>query len=508
MKHKNKEIRNKKHGSIIITVLVFAAVAVTIIIGLVNWSSAMLMSVRNIQSKEQAFQIAEAGIDYYQWHLAQTPNDYKDGTTTPQPYVHSFYDKDGNLLGTFSLTITPPPVGSTKVTIVSKGTLSTTTASTTISRTIKSVLAIPSLAKYAAVANDNMRFGAGTEVFGPIHANGGIRFDGLGHNLITSAMATYTDPDPPGNLVQYGVYNVSPTADPQPPGQLAPKQNIFMAGRQFPVPRADFAGLTAGLSQLQTLAQNGGKEWTPSNKQGYHVVLRTDGKYDLYKVTALQVTPNNCGTDATAQSQNQWGIWTIRSPIASNQTLVAGSPFTYPGNGVIFFDDHVWVDGQINTARLTIVAGIIGNSDPTKNANITVNSDLKYTNYDGSDVLGLIAQGNVNVGLVSNDDLQVDAALVAENGRVGRFYYNTNCIVSATNYWHRNSLTLNGMIATYIRYGFAYTGNSFNCGGSVGTIGSGYCTRNINYDGNLLYAPPPSFPSASSQYQVISWQEL
>jgi hypothetical protein len=98
--------------------------------------------------------------------------------------------------------------------------------------------------------------------------------------------------------------------------------------------------------------------------------------------------------------------------------------------------------------------------------------------------------------MVSDDTYEIDAALVAENGRVGRYYYNGNCTVGSNDYSQRNSLTLLGMIATAIRYGFAYSD------------GTGYDIRNINYDANLLYAPPPSFPQATTQYQVISWQQL
>jgi hypothetical protein len=181
---------NRK-GNILLSVLIFASIAVTVIIGLTNWGATMLKSIRTVAQKEQAFQIAEAGADYYQWHLAQYPSDYKDGTATSGPYVHNFYDKNGNLLGNYSLTITPPLPGSTVVKIVSVGTLATST----ISKRIQKTLAIPSLAKFAVVANENLRFGDGTEVFGPIHSNGGIRFDGIAHNLMTSAMATYTDPD-------------------------------------------------------------------------------------------------------------------------------------------------------------------------------------------------------------------------------------------------------------------------------------------------------------------------
>jgi hypothetical protein len=100
--------------------------------------------------------------------------------------------------------------------------------------------------------------------------------------------------------------------------------------------------------------------------------------------------------------------------------------------------------------------------------------------------------------MVSDDSYEIDAALVAENGRVGRYYYNTSCKGSGStnNYYNRSTLTLLGMIASAVRYGFAYTD------------GTGYDTRNINYDSNLLYGPPPSFPQATTQYQIISWQQL
>ena len=376
-----------------------------------------------------------------------------------------------------------------------------TIASSSVTRKIEKTLAIPSLAKYAVVANDNMRFGAGTEVFGPIQSNGGIRFDGIAHNLISSAKSTYTDPDT--GRTQFGVYTTSGTDDPTPPATVPNRPDVFMAGRQFPVPASDFVGLTPGLTKLQGLAQaaNGGKEWLPSNVEGYHIVFKVTNdvtSYDIYKVNAQQTAPgsgnNKCGEDGTSRGQVQWGTWSIKSPISSNQTLIGNYPI--PANGVIFVNDDVWVDGTIKNARITLVAGIIGNTDPAKNANITVNSDLLYTNYDGTDVIGLIAQGNINTGMMSEDDLRIDAALVAENGRVGRFYYSSNCKVNNVDYSHRSTLTLHGMIATYIRYGFAYTDNT------------GYNIRNIYYDGNILYGPPPSFPSATNQYQVISWREL
>jgi len=201
-------------------------------------------------------------------------------------------------------------------------------------------------------------------------------------------------------------------------------------------------------------------------------------------VTNLTSAPNGC---SNSQSQTGWGTWSIRAN--NGQTFVANYPI--PANGLIFVEDNVWVEGQIQTARVTVAAGRFPDNSSTR-PSITVNSNLLYTNYDGRDVLALISQGNMNVGLSSADILRIDAAIVAQNGRAGRYYYSSSC---GTDYI-RGTLTLYGMIASNIRYGYAYTD------------GTGYNTRNITYDANLLYGPPPSFPLTSDQYQTISWDEV
>lgn len=491
-----KYFGNPSKGDILVSVLVFAAIAMTVTIGLTNWGATMLKSIRTLHIREQAGQIAEAGVDYYRWHLAQFPADYKDGTNKPGPYYHDFYNKDGDLIGSYKLTITPPPVGSTRVIINSVG---TTTADATASRTIEAILAQPSLAQYAVIANDFLRFGAGTTVYGPVSSNRGIHFDGIAYNLVSSAMATDTDQDnnctpQPSCAVEWGVFTQSGTDDPSPPTLANNRPDVFVAGRQYPVPGFPFGSLTVSVSNLRTLAAPAGVCaapgcWTASGFQGYLLHFNNNNTYTMRRVLSLRSAPTNCTN--TNPPQNQWGTWSINT--FSGGVL---GPYAIPANGVIFVDDHVWVEGTINGTRVTVVAGIIGATNPATYPNITVNNDVRYTSYNGTDVIGLIAQGNINVGLVSEDDLQIDAALIAQNGRVGRFYYDNDCTYSGTNYYNRQILTLNGMIATAIRYGFAYTN------------GTGYQTRNLNYDANLLYSPPPSFPLASSQYQTVSWKQV
>lgn len=482
-----------QHGIILVQSIVFGSIAIVIISALVAWAGTNMKTARASVLRERAIQIAEAGIDYYRWHLAHASQDFKDGTNQAGPYVHNFYDKDGVQIGSFSLNIIPPPTGSTIVTVESTGNI---VEDPNVTRKVRTKLAIPSFAKFAFVSNSDMRFGEGTEVFGPIHSNGGIRFDGIAHNIVSSARSDYDDLDHSGSN-EFGVHthvNAPPgsgvndtfrAAEAPPTSPVPARADVFMAGRQFPVPAVDFTGLTTDLAQIKANAQSGGRYFASSGVLGYKIVLKTNDTFDLYKVTSLTNAPGGC---TNSQSQTGWGTWSV-----NNTTFVQN--YAFPANGLMFFEDNIWVEGTINTARLTIASGKFPDSPATRTS-ITVNNDLKYTNYDGQDVIALIAQNNINAGLMSEDDLRIDAALIAQNGRIGRYYYDTSCKSGGTNWYTRTKITLYGMLATYARYGFAYTD------------GTGYDTRVIIYDANLLYGPPPSFPLTSDQYSTISWEEF
>lgn len=475
-------MRTYTAGFILTPVIIFGSIAVYLLNASASWALLNVKAGRQAVSREQSLQIAEAGIDYYRWHLAHAPTDFQDGTGTSGPYTHDFRDKNGDVVGQFALDITPPPLGSTLVEVSSKG---NTADNTALNREVAVQFAKPSIAKYAVAANDVMRFGEGTEVFGPVHSNQGVRFDGIAHNVITSAVASYNDPDHTGGN-EFGVHTHVAPVDPLPPSAVPNRTDVFQVGRQFPVPAVDFFGITTDLAQMKTDAQTAGFYRPSAGALGYHIVLKTDDTFDLYRVTGLVNAPSGCTNSA---SQSGWGTWSIR-----NQQLIDNYPF--PENGIIFLEDDIFVNGQINGGRLTIVAAFLPDNPPFRK-NIIVNNDLLYTNYDGTDVLGLIAQGNVTVGLESDDDLRIDGALIAQNGRVGRYYYrgpgggSQRC----SPYHTRQTITLWGMIATSQRYGFAYTD------------GTGYQTRNINYDGSLLYGPPPSFPLVTDQYTTITWEE-
>lgn len=169
--------------------------------------------------------------------------------------------------------------------------------------------------------------------------------------------------------------------------------------------------------------------------------------------------------------------------------------FSFPANGLIFIEDDVWVRGQVDGGRLTIASARFPDNSATR-SNIIINDNLLYSNYDGQDAIALIAQKHVNIGLNSANTIRIDAALMAQNGRVGRYYYNSFCGANRL----RSEITAYGMIASSQRYGFSYT--------SGVSVVSGYQIRNLIYDVNLLYGPPPSFPLTPDSYQVLLWKEI
>jgi type II secretory pathway pseudopilin PulG len=473
--------KEKRRGQLAVELLFLAAIVITLIGGFVSLAASFLnLSVR-AQNEAQAFAIAEAGIEYYKWHLAYSPQDFMDGTGGPGPYVHAYYNKNGVAIGKFSLSITPPVSGSTIVTITSTGTVN---ADGSIKKVIKVQLGVPSFAQYAWVMNSVSSFGSTAQVYGIIYSNNGIHFDGVAHNLVESALTTYNDPTN-GNRNEWAVYTDGPPADPQPPTAYGAQANVFLAGRETGVPAIDFAGITSDLATIKAQAQASGTYFGSSGALGYDLVLSTT-TYTVYTVTALVSPQRRC---TNAANETGWGTWSIQT-----EALYASG--TIPQNGDMFFEDNLWVRGSVKGVRVTIASGRFPVNQSTY-SDITVNNSITYSNFNGSDTIALIAQNNINIGLNSDNDLTIDAALIAQNGGIQRYYYSSSC---GTDYL-RNNLTTLGIMGTNQPSGLVWEDQ-------YGNPVSGYETRTYNYDANLLYSPPPSFPLTTNGYVLISWKEL
>lgn len=153
----------------------------------------------NIVKSQQAFNVAEAGLNYYLWHLNHNSIDYKDGGTTPStpdpalgygPYTHDYIDSGAVKRGTYTLWIKPTGGGSSVVTVRSIG----TTEDGGIKRTVEAKIGSPSFASYAVASDSALWFGNTETASGPVHSNQGVRMDGPSDSTVSSANTTYTPP--------------------------------------------------------------------------------------------------------------------------------------------------------------------------------------------------------------------------------------------------------------------------------------------------------------------------
>lgn len=462
-------------GSVLVYGLVIMFVVSIVMTSIISFVVSQTKYALQVHAREQAFQIAESGIHFYRWYLAhqvegRTAQQVADFWATGSPYgvgsPHTvvYTDPGGSPIGEYKLEVTPPPTGSTVVIVKATG---KTYRFPDVLRVIQVRFRKPSWSEYAVLANGNMRFGAGTEVFGRIHSNQGIRFDGLAHNIVTSALASYNDPDHTGGN-EFGVHTHSGTVDPLPPTAVPDRPDVFEGGRSFPVASTDFNGVLGDLAYIKSQAQAGasGSLYFDNSNNGRHIILKADGNFDIRTVRSFNASTNEINT-----YNGSWATYTI------------------PDDGIIYVENNVWVEGTVNGKRVTVVAAnIISSSRKT----MYLGKDIRYTNYDCSDMVGLIGQQDVEVYRSSNNVLRLDASLIAQLGRVGRANYTGATAI-------RDTITVYGAIASNQRYGFAWVD-------SQGSHVSGYINRNLYYDNNLLYCPPPYFPTGT-QYEMDLWEE-
>lgn len=423
------------------------------------------------QKAVSATYIAEAGINYYLWHLSHNVNDYCDGkacgTLGPDgygPFTYDFKTPDGRKQGSYKIYVKPPTSASASVTVRSVGSAIGATAP----RTLQASIAIPSFAQYAILTNTEIWIGSSETVDGALHSNSGVHFDGTGNDVVTSAQATYRPSSQFGGngSVQNGVW-----------GSGTPS-SLW----RFPVNSVDFQSVTADLQKLKTDAVAGGKYLAPtspsnpSSKLGYYLELRGDGGIDVYKLTREQCTS------------------TTRTFI---QTL------THPANNILFVDDNVWIRSKPNEkmpGRLTIAAAYLPANASTYKS-ITIMGDIKYAAKDGSVALGLIGQEDVKVSQQAPDTLEINAAMLAQQGHV---WYDkdtlagTNCSQDV-----KQAISVYGTIATNLYWTWSIVTGS----GSNYTTVDGFRTTSNAYDKNLRLTPPPSFPLTGT-FSILNYREI
>ncbi|OIO20203.1 MAG: hypothetical protein COY69_02635 [Candidatus Magasanikbacteria bacterium CG_4_10_14_0_8_um_filter_32_14] len=442
-----KKIRNNHQGLTLIFVMVFGFVAfVTITLGIVSYSIFQSSTIKYLYRRDLSFHLAEAGIDYYHWHLIQFPEDYTDGTGNPPPYVHNYYDKNGNLVGRFSLDIVAPVDGTHVVGVRSTGTIVDSSGDTISSpRTIETYFGYESFSDSAFVMGSDVIFSSTTVVYGKVFSNGCIEFDGVSDNFVQSAKTM-----------------------PQCPTQTGGNGGVFGTGGptnfwRYPVPYKDFPAMSTYFSDLydMSITSDGRFLSAQSSSKGWHLVFLSNGTYNTYKVKTFSNTKYNINQEI----------------FVDNQAI--------PVNGVIYSNSNIFVEGVVN-GRVTVVSD--------GNHTLIINNNITYFQKYSDDVLGLMSYGDVKIAYDVPTNMEINAVMLSINGKVGRDYYGGHPGTDK-----RDSLLFFGSIISYAGSGFKYLND--------GEIVSGFVNTTYIYDGNLLYQPSIGVP-VIPQYRLISWKEL
>jgi len=451
-------------------VIVFAGVFLTLLTGLTGFISVQKNGTDAKEASERAIQIAEAGLDYYRWHLAHYPNDMQDGTGAAGPYTHTYEDPEEGAVGSFTLDISGNmSCGSlTSVEVRSTG---RTDAYPNIERTVYGKYARPSVAEYAYIVNDNVWAGDDRIILGRYHANGGIRMDGENQSLVTSGKATWSCTSS---------FGCSPTQT---------KAGVFGDGPgyalwEYPAETVDFTGLALNLGNLKSTVQNGGGLYFPVrstwwNTLGYHLIFNTNGTVTVYRVT---------GTDGVWSYTTEDG-WEYLYEEIDGQTLVG--TYTIPSAcSVIFVEDNIWVEGTVN-GKVTLISAntVTSNTD----ANVYLVDDLLYADTDGSDGLTIVGENDVLIPYDVPYDMDLNGVFIAQKGRFGRNYYDDGSKDK------RGTLRIYGSTVSFKRVGTKWT--------SGGVYTSGFADRYDSYDRKLATDAPPFTPYVDDEYGFVEWRE-
>src|SRR3989344_102842 len=492
--------------SFIIVILIISGAVLQII-------NTNLWNVNNNVKSQRAFNVAEAGINYYLWHLSHSSTDNYDGTGACKNdipalgcggYKHDYVDSNAVKVGFYTLYIKPKGGGSTIVTVRSIGQL----YGDNNIRTVEAQIGATSFASYGLVSDTAFWFGQYENASGPVHSNLGIRMDGANSDVVSSSNITYTPPPGYGG----GTNKPGVWCDPS----ITTPVNCNTRNKTdwlFPKPTVNFAQVSGSLCTMKKVAfandaataalanlANACTQ-TPNARTAAYVPKRAS--FSTFGGYMIQL--NNNGTYNLSRVDNEND--TIAGPYTSAMTLTSvATNIAIPSSGVIFVEDNVWVRSNPTFhGRVNIGAGQLNSAN---NAQIIIADNLRYSVKDGTDVIGLVAEDSVLVAPYAPPwpgsagfNFEIDAAALASTGKVtypSRYRRNNACTRGWVN--SNQTFTFYGSAATRQ----AWTWNIFggSCGDRVfdATLGyyiSGVEHTDTQYDYNLLYAPPPSYPLTS-----------
>jgi len=508
--------------------LIFMLIIMTIIsillVSILRYISSQIKYGSYSYYREESFQIAEAGVNFFKWYLAKemetrtTPQDINDFWENGSPigvthdcdeegaYVVDY--ESGEVSGKYCIEVSPPDEWSTIFTVRSVG---WTNREPDAKRTIQVRFRRPSWSEYMIVGNQQFILNDETIAHGKLHSNEGISFNGVAYNIVSSEQETYS--------YTGGIFGIGSGTKPgvwtywSDEYNNTQDKNVFQAGKQVGTSQGathwDFPSVDPYINYAKSESLEGiSPPSVPCDANGCFFDNTGEGRQIILNGNTMNVCTVNsycsaqlgCCTGflclggyfdkySVINYKANSGSGTCSSCSAGNSCT---RTYTIPTNGSVYVEDNVWIEGILGNSsdhkRLTVVAADMSLS-PGKTIYVGKNN-LTYFSYNGDDMLGLLAQNNIEIIRKSQDNLRIDGSLMAKSGRVGRDTYLLD---------FPNSVTF---------YGSIVSNGRFNVGKSIiSTIDTGYQNAYLNFDNNLLYYPPPFFPTGS-QYLLDLWEEL
>ncbi len=294
-----------------------------------------------------------------------------------------------------------------------------------VTSTVVATVRFPTFADYMFLANADLNIGAHAVIEGKIRSNGDISNDGRVTGKATAAGS------------------VSGSGD-------------FEDGYEENQPVVDFTQVLADMDMMRQTAQASNTHFGQSGDDGYLLTIN-GASINVYRITG--------GTGS------------------GNLTTQPVRSFMVPADGVVFFEDDVYVRGAYDT-NVTVASA----------RSLYIIDDWKRMDADGTYTSGLIAESHVIVPTwypSIPENLEIQAALLAHSGAVyGDLRYGSV----------KTSLVIDGSMA-YSDYGYfaSYQGN---------TVVAGFRQRDYRYDLLLDLRPPPMYPIIrDGSLKVSTWVE-
>jgi len=463
-------MEKRKNGQTLVYILVFGSGFLLIIFGLSNLFLSQYRQANQQAALEKALDIAESGVNYFQWCL----NNKKENECQGEK---DYYDSQGRRVGKFEISdVKTESCGQTiRHEIISVG---YTNQFPLLKRKIKAVFGRPSVAYYSYLLNSDVWVGPDHEIKGPYHSNGGIRMDGENSSIVSSAKKEWScdsnfgcSPCPSKctykNLACYcpGVFTTANG-----------NESLF----QFPILSFSFEKITIDLNQLKQLAQSKGIYLGPSlSKKGYHLVFLDDGRLEVREIQSLT------GVRGFYYDEE----WHYDYFIINKEKKI--NTFNIPSScSVIFVEDNVWPEGKISGSITLAVANLIV---PNAKTSAILRGNIVYKNRD-TDSFTLIARDNILISPDSPDYMELAGIYIAQRGRFGRNLYQEGL------YQYREKLEIKGSIVSNGRVGTKWIYDD-------GSWASGYNKRETIYEPRLLYCSPSFTPALEADFHLIGWQE-